>query len=329
MFCKSRALTGTVVLSAAALLSACGGGGGSDSGVTASAPVAVTSANAGQVAGAGVNASDGLTGNTQGILGIVPAGLGSGSPTDVNVVETLIEYIRNAPQYPDAGVQPAAVLNENQNCDSGNISVSFNDADNNLSLSTGDSVTMTANNCVLSGVMIDGSISMGSVVVSGDQFAPPYSLQFSLQTAGFSVSAGAETVSMRGAGTISELSNDGVSFTSSFTGSGIEITAGGETLSLTNYLITETENQATGAYSYAINATISSTSLGGSVQVTTEVTFSGTDPLDPDSGKLVCVGAGNTSVTLTVIDSDNVQLDVDSDGDGIVDATLMETWSSL
>jgi hypothetical protein len=329
MFCKLRVIKSTVVLTSVALLAACGGGGGSDSGVTASAPVAVTSANASQVAGAGVSASDGLTGNTQGILGIVPAALGSGSPTDVNIVETLIEYVKNAPQYPDAGVQPAAVLNESQNCDSGNISVSFNDADNDLSLSTGDSVSMTANDCVLSGVLIDGSISMSNVVVSGDQIAPPYSLQFSLQTSGFSVSAGAETVSMRGAGTISELSNDGVSFTSSFSGSGIEITAGGETLSLTDYLITETENQATGAYSYAINATISSTGLGGSVRVTTEVTFSGTDPLDPDAGKLTCVGADNTSVTLTVIDSVNVQLDVDQDGDGVVDNTIMGTWSSL
>jgi hypothetical protein len=319
----------SAVLSAALLLAACGGGGSGDSGVSASQPVAVTSANASEVAAAGLNASDGLTGNSEGILGIVPAALGPSVSTDVNIVETLIGQIRKAPQYNTSGVHPAAVLNESQNCDSGTINVSFNDADNDLALSTGDTVSMTANNCVFGGVSMNGSISMTNVVVSGDEFSPPYSLQFSLQTNGFSVSAGVETVSMRGAGTIAESSSDGISVTSTFSGAGIEITAAGETLTLTDYQITETENLATGAYSFSINATISSTSLGGSVRVTTDIVFSGVDPFDPDAGQLTCVGENNSSVTLVVIDSVNVRLDVDVDGDGIVDDSSTEAWAAL
>lgn len=329
MFHSRHMFRSSVLLSATALVVACGGGGGGGSGVSASAPVAVTSANATEVASTSVNASDGLTGSTEGVLGIVPAAVGATPSTDVNIVETLLEQIKLAPQRDTSAVSPAAVQTQNQNCDSGTLSVSFNDADNDLSLSTGDSVSLSASHCSFAGVTLNGGISLGNVVVTGDEFSPPYSLQFSLQTSAFSVSAGAETVAMSGGGTIAESTNDAVSYTSTFSGNGISITAAGENLTLTDYAITETENRATGAYSYAINATISSSGLGGSVRVTTDVAFAGVDPSDPDSGQLTCVGSNNSSVVLTVIDSMTVQLAVDQDGDAIVDDTYMVSWDTL
>ena len=63
--------------------------------------------------------------------------------------------------------------------------------------------------------------------------------------------------------------------------------------------------------------------------MTTDVAFSGVDPFDPDTGQLTCVGVNNSSVTLTVIDSMNVELAVDTDGDGIADNTYTEAWTSL
>jgi hypothetical protein len=320
-----------ILLSITGLLVACGGGGGGSGDSTsigASAPMTVTSANATQVAGASIEASDSFTGNTEGILGVIPAAVGSTPSTDINIIETVIEQIKRAPQFSDFRVAPAAVQSESQNCDSGTLSLTFNDADNDLQLSTGDTVSMTASNCVFGDVTMNGGISISNVIVDGDQLSPPYSLQFSLQTSGFSVSAGGEMVSMNGGGTISESANDDITSTSSFSGNGIEITAGGDTLTLTDYQITETENQATNTYSRSINATISSSSLGGSVRVTTDVALSGVIPFDPDTGQITCMG-NNSSVTLTVIDSTSVQLEVDEDGDNIVDNTWVEAWTSL
>jgi hypothetical protein len=319
------------VVTATGLLVACGGGGGGgggSAGIAAAAPVAVTSANATQVASASLGASDGLSGNTDGVLGIVPAAVGSSRSTDVNIVETIIDQVRKAPQSGSSGVSIAAVQNINQNCDSGTLNVSFNDADNSATLTTGDTVSMSSNNCTFSGVTMNGSISIGSVVVTGDQITPPYSMQFSLSTSGFSVSTGGEIVAINGSGTISESTNDDITFTSSFSGAGIQITAGGETLTLTDYQITEVENQATGAYSVDISATISSSTLGGSVTVTTDVPLSGVYPFEADAGQITCTG-DNSSVTITVIDSTSVQLDVDLDGDGITDDTVNETWTNL
>lgn len=326
-----------LLLSATGILGACGGGGGGGGGggtvgIAASAPVTIASANAQQVASSTFGATDGLTGSTDGAGGLVPAAVGQIRSTQINIVETIIEQARQAPDLlpiSSSGVAPAAVQSLNQNCDTGSISGTFNDNDNDLTLSTGDTVSMTANNCDISGTITNGSISLSNVVVTGDELSPPYSLQFRLQATNFSVSVAGETVVMGGDGTISESSNDGINITSSVSGNGIEITAGGESLILTDYNIQETENQATGAYSISINATVSSSSLGGSVIVTTDVALTGVGAFDADSGQITCVGAGNTRVTVIVVDSVNVQLEVDQNGDGITDATLSAAWVNL
>jgi hypothetical protein len=325
-----------VLLSAVGVLGACGGGGGSGDGnnvgIAASDPVTVTSANAGAVAGATFEATDGLTGNSGGALGIVPASAGHAPSVQIGVVATLLQQVKRAPAVlanSPSGVAPAAVQVMNENCESGSISGSFNDADGNLSLSTGDTVSLAANNCSFGGVLMNGSISVSNVIVTGDQLTPPYALQFGLQANGFSVTVGGETVVMSGDGTISEASSDGTSVTTSFSGSGIQLTAGGNTLTLTDYSIMELNNSATGAYAMTINATLSSTSLGGSVVVSTDVALTGTGGLDPDAGQITCVGAGNTRVTLVAVDSINVQLEVDTDGDGMPDDTLAAAWADL
>lgn len=323
------------LLSAMGILGACGGGGGGGGGTTvgiaASDPVTVNAANAQTVASSTLDASDGLTGNTEGAFGLVPAAVGQTRSVQINVIDTIIEQARKAPVlFPGgpSGVMPAAVLSLNQDCDSGTISGSFNDADNDLTLSTGDTVSMSANNCNFSGVTMNGSISLSNVSVTGDEFSPPYSLQFTLQATNFSVSVSGETVVMSGDGTISESSSGGINYTS-VSGNGIEITAGGESLTLTDYDIQETETPATSAYSISINATISSSGLGGSVTVRTDVALTGVGDFDPDSGRVICVGAGNTSVTLIVVDSIDVQLEVDQNGDGIIDETLSSAWANL
>lgn len=325
-----------IVLSAFGGLGACGGGGGGGGGsvgIAASEPVTIASANAEAVASSTFGATDGLTGSTDGAIGLSPASVGRIRSANINIVETIIEQARRAPVLlPDnasSGVSAAAAQSLNQNCDSGSISGSFNDNDNDLTLSTGDTVTMTANNCMLGSATMNGTISISNVSMTGDELSPPYFLQFRLQATNFSVSASGEMVVMSGDGTISESSNDGITVISSVTGDGMRLTAGSESLTLTDYSVQETENQASGAYSISVNATISSSSLGGSVIVTTDAALTGVGVFDADAGQITCIGAGNTSVRVIVVDSVNVQLDVDQDGDGIADTTLFAAWADL
>jgi len=49
----------------------------------------------------------------------------------------------------------------------------------------------------------------------------------------------------------------------------------------------------------------------------------------PYAGEQVSTGACNSSVKLTVLDNQNVQIAVDADGDGVYEATNNMTWSDL
>jgi hypothetical protein len=47
------------------------------------------------------------------------------------------------------------------------------------------------------------------------------------------------------------------------------------------------------------------------------------------AGQVTCVGANNSSLTLNVVDSLNVQIEVDTDGIGGPDETLSLAWTAL
>jgi len=339
---RTNHVNAAVIVSVSTLLGACGGGGGgggdgaSNVGISASDPVAITQDNATEVASATFEATDGLTGNSEGALGLVPASVGQASAAQINVIETIIQQAKRAPVFLSndgtGGVAPAATRTSQEDCENGpngSISGTFNDNDKDLTLSTGDSVSMTANNCDFGGVVMNGTISMSNVVVSGDESSLPYLMQFRMQATNFSVTVSGETVVMSGDGTISESSSDGFNFSSSVSGNGIRITAAGETLTLTDYDILETQNDATGEYAISINATISSSSVGGSVTVITDVALSGIGSSDPSAGQVTCVGANSSSLTLTVVDSLNVDLQVDTDGIGGPDETIRLAWTAL
>ena len=331
-------LTSVVVV-----LSACGGGGGGNGGgsasvITASAPITVTSGNAPGVAGATFDASDDLTGSGGGVSGLVAASVGGTRSADINVIDALIAQVRRAPGLLGSGasgVGPAAVAQVSDvPCDSGTFSGRFNDADNDTELTTGDSLTLTLNNCSFDGVVMNGGLTIDNVVVTGgfnsEPPVAPYSSSVRIQASNLSITDGGETVVMSGGGTISESTNDDVIFTSAFSGTAVRVVTNTDTLVLTDFNIGEIDNNSTGAYSISINGTISSSNVGGSVIVTTTVAFTGVGDLDPTGGQATCVGAGNTTVSLTAnADGSTVQLQVDIDGDGIADDTIDETWVNL
>jgi hypothetical protein len=50
---------------------------------------------------------------------------------------------------------------------------------------------------------------------------------------------------------------------------------------------------------------------------------------NPSAGVLSVTASDNSSLTLTALDSTNVQISVDNNGDGVVDQTTTTTWSDL
>lgn len=325
-------LNSALLLSAAAGLAACGGGSGGGSDPVAGAdPVAISSANAPQIAGAAYNPPASLEGAGLGGAGFLTGAVTETSAGGIDMVEVIIAQLKASQSWfadNQAAFVTGAVVTATENCtNGGSFSFTLNDADDNQDLSTGDSVSATFNNCTETGTVLNGVISINNLVISGDPLSPPYSLQLTIQANNFSVTENSETASLNGAMTLSQSTGDGVSFTNTISGTSIALSETGGSATLSAFQLSSTENGA--AYTFDINATVSSNDIGGAVTIVTDATFQGVDPNDPFTGQATITGANNSSVTLIAIDEVNVRLLVDENGDGATDTTIDTTWASL
>jgi len=325
-----------VFVSVSALLGACGGGGGGGDGgnVTASsAPVTISAANAEEVAAASYKTTAGLEGSGSGATGFLTGAVTQTASPGIDLVDVLISQVKTIPQL--ASANPAAsltgvVVSETIACAiSGSITITFDDADNDQQLSTGDSMSFAANDCTEDGMIMNGSVTMNNVSVSGDPLSAPHSMQLSMQANNFTVTEGVESIALNGGMTMAESTNDNVLFTHSITGSSIQVTEGGVSAGLSNFSIVATEDNNTLAYTLDLNATVSSSELGGSVTIVTDTVFAGIEPNEPSSGQATITGANNSSVTLIAMGSDNVRLEIDEDGNGTAETFIDTTWGAL
>jgi len=322
-------------VSVSVLLVACGGGGGSGDGgnvTTSSAPVTISAANAEEVAAASYKTTAGLEGGGSGATGFLTGAVTQTASPGIDLVDVLISKAKTLPQL--ASANPAAsltgvVVSETIACtNSGSITITFDDTDNDQQLSTGDSMSFNASNCSEDGMIMNGSVSMNGVNVSGDPLSPPYSMQLTIQANNFTVTESVESVALNGSMTMAESTSDGVSYTYSITGSSIEVTEGGVSASLTNFNIQSTED--TLAYTLDLNATVSSPEIGGSVTIVTDTIFQGDSLADyPSSGQATITGANNSRVTLIAMGPNNVRLEIDEDGNGTAETFIDTTWDNL
>src|ERR1700761_4870232 len=145
------------------LLSACGGAGGdSPAPPPGGTPVTISASNQTTVVRAAVNAGLAVS-LSQGSLGSNTA---TASSARAVALGTLVRNAVNAAQrrsIASATVHPASTSTQVTNCDvSGSFTTTFNDNDNNNTLSVGDVVTATFSQCVESAGL---SINSGQLTV--------------------------------------------------------------------------------------------------------------------------------------------------------------------
>lgn len=80
----------------------------------------------------------------------------------------------------------------------------------------------------------------------------------------------------------------------------------------------------------SLDGAFSSTSIGGRVTVATLAVFTqlGTD-LYPSSGQLLITGANNSRVRATALNNTQVRLELDANGDGTFESTVIVNWSDI
>ena len=217
-------------------------------------------------------------------------------------------------------------------CDSGNVVLNVYDI-GTAGLSTGDSASIDFNGCMIEGLTFNGGIYLRADNITGDPLSAPFTRELYGSYDDLTATVFGAMMKMDGGISASLSSADGETFVLSvdigrFSASA---QAGDATFSgsLDDFHSQRTWNETTGAYSVEFDGTIRAYQLGGSAHFETTEPFTGTGIDHPSAGTLVATGALGGTVTLIALDSVNVRILIDADGDQIAETTVETTWEAL
>ena len=327
-----------LALCCALSLSACGGGGGSPGNTNnpgAPAPVStlstITATNATDIAAAAYAGTTAVSESSSALSSIL-TGVSVGG-ANIGVVTPALRLIRNA--YPRAKAQLLTGVTMTEACSGGGSLTIEANLRNEQMASNGDTITMTANNCVEDGDTANGKLSTTLSNVSGDVFNSwNWAATMDTTLTDFAITSSGETVSVNGDmkialtqtnSTTSALVLSGKALRTTVKRNGVTV----DTFTLADYSMTGSTRgtTVTSAASFAMSG--SASGLGQfSFTVKNLQPFVSTGGAMPTSGSLVVNGAAS-SVTLTVASTSGVRLDVSAKGDGAIAQTNTLSWMAF
>lgn len=224
------------------------------------------------------------------------------------------------------------VITQVTGCDTGDMTTTWNDVDNNLQLSTGDTFDTQFAMCFFqdSGVTIDGMSTVQNVVVTGDPAnqVVPWSLAATFGFIDLTATDAIDTVTINGDLDLEMSSVDNVVVNASVGSALLEVDVNGVAESLSDYLMTQLINQNLLLQDVSADGVYTSDILQGSVTFETLEVFRALGDDNPSSGQ-VLISDTSSSVLVTVLDNLNVELGIDLDLDGTIDQTIVVAWANL
>jgi hypothetical protein len=238
-------------------------------------------------------------------------------------------------------VRVLAVLRQTEACGmSGNVTITIDDADNSGTVSAGDSVSFSFNACRSGmGETIDGGLALsvagasGGTNVSGtltftelttSTIDASFAISGSVGLAYSELGSLATYQTVVGAGGLTTL------VTAPMFNDAITLRAGFEQVVTSDSAAMAPGSTVRGLNTARVSGTLSATSLGGAVTLSTPTTFEryAIDPY-PRAGQLQALGAAGSRVQLTTLSVTTVRIELDANGDGVYEQTRDVAWSAL
>lgn len=324
--------TGLMLGSLACLAAGCSGGGGSEGSSTiVSPPAEITTANAPIIAGAVTQAAveGGDVGEFAGFAGGGAIVGGSADPVFAKIGNVQSSQFQSLRERVSTGELQAAIPPETTDCAvSGTVTVS-GDIANPLTLTGGDTFTLVFDACDDGAGIVDGTYAMRITSFSGDLLSGDFSMSIAVTLTGFDLTADGQTVSVNGDISVSMTSSASPTQTVTMTSASLSVSDGTDSHTLTSYSAVQSVDQFTSAYTLEVSGTLSSTAFDGSVTFVTSVELVGDGTGFAFSGEIRVTGAQSATIEIIVLDGDLIRLDIDLDGDGIIDEIVDTSWAEL
>jgi hypothetical protein len=305
-----------------ALIAGCGGGGGGGSnGTSVTGPtLAITVDNGEAVAATVTTGVLAMFEITEGVEGPI---LGPTAGT-LSLLQKIGKMPRTFYQVPVQGTEPCDV--------SGSVSLSGDLADP-TTITEGDTITGVFENCDDGdGFLIDGVLALTVAGVEGDVLSDIFRLTLDMVLTNLTVTSGGESIASNGdlAYTLDTLNFPAIM--TALSGTELRIAAAGESVTFRNFDQTLEANPGVVPTPYAAeaNGRLESSVLGGSVDYGTVATIQASgDDNPPYTGEILVSGANDSEVRIVVVSVEVVRLEIDVNGDGVVDEFIDTTWAAL
>lgn len=199
-------------------------------------------------------------------------------------------------------------------------------------LTIGDRITAVFVDCDDGeGYVINGTVDITVAGKQGDLAAGVFSLSLDTIMTGVEVTEGSETASFDGSFTLTLDSLDFPVIAQRLAGSEFAVSYGPETVTLTNFdhYIEVDFGVIPEAVLVEVSGRMDSQLLGGSVDYETPVAVRATGDNEPYTGEILVTGSDDSTVRIVIEDSTRVTLEVDTNGDGVVDAYIDTTFAAL
>jgi len=258
-----------------------------------------------------------------------------GGLTYLDLIVKQLGRIDLARQQQISGGIVGVTVSETVDCGGGGTITASGDLADPNALTPGDTITGVFTNCREVDFLISGRMDMTiNSISSGFTGFPPFDIDVSTTLTNLSASDSLNSFTADGDMRVAVSADTVGNVSATYTGNSLTVTDGGDTQTLTSYNYVLTGNDATGDYSIEASGTINSTILDGSVTFLTVTPFTGNDFVgtgDPTQGQLLMTSNFDDSQARLTAQPDgvNIMIEIDSDGDGIFEETVMSTWTTL
>ncbi len=344
----NKQLLGSVLVGI--LVTACGGGGGGGGVATTPTgprePLAITSANAPQASAVALDGSDsldGVGGNTPINLLSTTADAGDAALTPASFAYAqmlrLPAYVAGRTLAPAAVYGPETLGAADGVCDlGGSVSVTIDTASGTLddfqfgTPAPGSSIAMTFSNCNDSsiGTTVNGGLKMTFTQATGVPGVPGVDVFLLRLDIVFTSLVFAGQFGADGDMALITDSDGGGIYAVTLSGTELEVTDNARTVALYNYFESAATADNGANLTTEFDFQVDDSLLSGSITVVSLEPFKiALAETYPNSGRALITGAGGSTVTVEVLDSVNVRLHVDANGDAVAESVIDATWAEL